>query len=103
MLRRSAGRSGTGGAESLLLRLALGRRCGEEAPHLRDHPGRTVSEAAEPACTGLTRGVRAFLSRSTPVLEPEDDSPDVRGGYVRSLVRRGPCPGGPPLRQSLGR
>src|SRR5205823_4331494 len=32
MLRRSAGRSGTGGAESLLLRLALGRRCGEEAP-----------------------------------------------------------------------
>ena len=69
MLWRSAGRSGTGGAESLLLRLALRRRCREEAPHLQDHPGRTVSEAAEPACTGVTGGVRAFLGQFTPAPE----------------------------------
>jgi hypothetical protein len=66
---RSAGRSGTGGAWSLLLRLALGRRCGEEAPHLQDHHGRTVSEVAEPVCTGVTRKVHAFLSQFTPALE----------------------------------
>src|SRR4051812_6700343 len=79
MLRRSAGRSGTGAAESLLLRLALGRRCGEEAPHPQDHPGRTVSEATKPACTGVTGGVRAFLGQFTPALETGDERSDVRG------------------------
>ena len=58
-----------GGAESVHLPSALGRRCGDKAPHLRDHPGRTVAEAAEPACTGVTGGVRAFLGQSTPALE----------------------------------
>src|SRR5438477_7654659 len=76
MLRRSAGRSGTGGAESLLLRLALGRRCGEEAPHFQDHPGRTVSEATEPACTGVTGGVCTFLGQSTPAPERGAEPPD---------------------------
>ena len=66
-------RSGTGGAESLLLHLALGRRCGDKAPHLQDHQGRTVSEATEPACTGVTGGVRAFLGQFPPALETEDD------------------------------
>src|SRR5919199_3775498 len=63
---RSAERSGTGGAESLLLPLALGRRCREKAPHLQDHPGRTVSEATEPAGTGVTGG----SARSAASLPP---------------------------------
>src|ERR687886_1773561 len=83
ILRRSARRSGTGGAESLLLPLALGRRCRDEAPHLQDHPGRTVSEATEPACTGVTGGVRAFLSQFTPALERDDDQSHVWRRYLR--------------------
>src|SRR4051812_26931852 len=89
ILRGSAGRSGTGGAESLLLPLALGRRCREKAPPLQDHPGRTVSEAAEPACTGVTGGVRAFLSQSTPPPETDDDQSHIWRRYFRTLVRRG--------------
>ena len=70
---RSAERSGTGGAESLLLPLALGRRCREKAPHLQDHPGRTVAEATEPACTGVTGRVYAFPGQFTPALETADE------------------------------
>src|ERR671939_792897 len=93
ILRRSARRSGTGGAESLLLPLARGRRCWEKAPHLQDHPGRTVSEATEPACTGVTGGVRAFLSQATPPPERDDDQSPLWRRYFRPLVRRGECGG----------
>ena len=64
----SAGRLGTGGAESLLVHLAQRRRCEDKAPHLQDQPGRTVSEATEPACTGVTSKVHAFLSQSPAAL-----------------------------------
>src|ERR671939_2209471 len=95
--------NGRCGAASLLLPVTLGRRCGEEAPHLQDHPGRTVAKAAEPACTGVTGGVRAFLSQSTPAPETADDHADIRGRYLCSLVRCGPWRAGPPVQQYLSR
>ena len=39
----------------------------------RDHRGRTVAEATEPACTGVTGRVHAFPGQFTPALETADE------------------------------